>query len=271
MKQDDLGDRMKMYEMSEAGRRLMPCLPIMARLDGRSFHSFCKGLTRPYDLDLSSLMIKCVKYLVKETNACCGYTQSDEITLTWYAPNIKTQTFFNGRISKIVSTLAAMQSVYFNSWATEYLGGKYAKKLPVFDCRVWNVPNMVEGTNAFLWREQDATKNSISMAARAYYSHKEVENKNGVEMQDMLMKKGINWNDYPVFFKRGTYIQKRVVKVPFSSEEIDKLPAKHKAKLDPSTLYERTKYMEVNMPPLSKVVNRVEVIYEGADPICLSE
>lgn len=29
---DDLGDRMKLYEGMEAGRRLMPLLPAMARL-----------------------------------------------------------------------------------------------------------------------------------------------------------------------------------------------------------------------------------------------
>lgn len=31
---DDLGDRMKMYEGMEAGRRLMPLLPVLARIDG---------------------------------------------------------------------------------------------------------------------------------------------------------------------------------------------------------------------------------------------
>lgn len=97
---DDLGDRMKVYEMAEAGRKFMPLLPIVARLDGKGFSSFTKGLLRPYDERLSNLMVDCTKYLVSETNACCGYTQSDEITLAWYAPDYKSEIYFAGRISK---------------------------------------------------------------------------------------------------------------------------------------------------------------------------
>jgi uncharacterized membrane protein YccC len=33
-KSDDLGDRMKGYELAEAGRKLMPRLPVIARLSG---------------------------------------------------------------------------------------------------------------------------------------------------------------------------------------------------------------------------------------------
>lgn len=268
-KKDSFGDRMKLYEMAEAGRHLMPGLPIMARLDGRSFHTFCKGLNRPYDEGLSTLMIECVKYLVEQTNANCGYTQSDEITLTWYSTNIKSQAFFNGRISKLTSMLAAMQSVYFNSKISDYLPKKYTYRLPLFDCRVWNVPDKMEGTNAFLWREQDATKNSISMAARAYYSHKDLDNKNGSEMQEMLFSKGVNWNDYPAFFKRGTYVQRKQILATFTQREIDKLPEKHEARLNPNLTYARTVYKALDLPPLGSIYNRVEVIYDGVDPLCL--
>jgi tRNA(His) guanylyltransferase len=85
MTTDDLGDRMKDYEMAEAGRRCMPRLPILARIDGRGFSKFTGGLERPYDRRLSDLMVDTVKFLVRETNAVCGYTQSDEISLAWYA------------------------------------------------------------------------------------------------------------------------------------------------------------------------------------------
>ena len=32
-----LGDRMKLYERMEAGRRCLPLLPICARIDGKRF------------------------------------------------------------------------------------------------------------------------------------------------------------------------------------------------------------------------------------------
>jgi tRNA(His) guanylyltransferase len=265
---DDFGDRMKAYEMAEAGRKFMPLLPIMCRLDGRSFSNFTKGFKRPYDIGMSNLMVDTVKYLVEETNANCGYTQSDEITLTWYAKDYKSEIFFGGRISKMNSVLSSMCSVYFNRHMANYnLPEKALKKMPVFDCRVWQVPNIIEGTNSFLWREQDATKNSISMAARHYYSHANLHNKNSSEMQDMLMDKGVNWNDYPSFFKRGSYIQrKKSVARSFTAEEIEKLPPKHEARFNPNMVVERTDIVVLNLPPLSKVQNRDRVIYFGEEP-----
>jgi tRNA(His) 5'-end guanylyltransferase len=142
---------------------------------------------------------------------------------------------------------------------------EYRDKLPTFDARVWNVPNVVEGANVFLWREQDATKNSISMAARSYYSHKILMNKNGSEMQEMLFQKGINWNDYPTFFRRGTYIQRRKVERLFTAVELDKLPLKHEARRNPNLSFNRTEIIALELPPLRKITNRSEVVFYGAD------
>lgn len=185
MKSDSLADRMKAYEQAEAGRRLMPLLPALARIDGRSFSRFTHDLERPYDERLSRVMIETTKYLVKETGARVGYTQSDEITLAWYAPDPKREIFFSGRIQKMVSVLAALTTVEFNRLLTSELADHLARR-PVFDCRVWSVPNLSEAANTFLWRERDATKNSISMAARAYYSHEAITGCSGSEMQDKL-------------------------------------------------------------------------------------
>jgi tRNA(His) 5'-end guanylyltransferase len=267
---DDLGDRMKGYESAEAQRRCMPLLPIIGRLDGKGFSKFTKGLKRPYDKQLSDLMVETVKYLVEETNAVCGYTQSDEITLAWYSSTTESQVYFDGRIQKMVSVLAAKCSVRFNKLLPEYLPGKVGLE-PVFDCRIWNVPTLEEGANCFLWREFDATKNSISMAAQEYYSHTELMNKNGSDKQEMLFQKGVNWNDFPPFFKRGSYIQRRSVVKKFSTEELEKLPAKHEARTNPDLMIERTEYAVIDMPPFNRVKNRVGVIFNGEAPIKMSE
>jgi hypothetical protein len=79
-----LGDRMKWYE-KRYSHVVMPMIPVMARIDGRSFSKFTAGLARPYDERMSRLMIDTTKFLVEQTNARCGYTQSDEITLVWLA------------------------------------------------------------------------------------------------------------------------------------------------------------------------------------------
>jgi len=261
---DQFGDRMKMYENQTCGINLIPRIPVIARLDGKGFSKFTKGLNRPYDERLSNLMVETVKYLVKETNANCGYTQSDEITLVWYTDKIDSSIYFNGRLFKMISDLAAMCSVFFNRELPKYLPEK-TDKMPRFDCRVYNVPTLDEAVNSFLWREQDATKNSISMAAQSVFSHKELMNKNGSDKQEMLFQKGINWNDYPAFFKRGTYVQRKRVLTPFTSEEIEKLPVKHNARKDPNYVIERWIVDRVDLPPLSKIENKSDVIIWGKD------
>jgi tRNA(His) 5'-end guanylyltransferase len=128
------------------------------------------------------------------------------------------------------------------------------------------MPNFQESANCLLWRELDATRNSVSMAARAYYSHKSVMNKNREVMMNMLMEKGINWNNYPADFKRGTFVQRKKLVRKFEPEELELLPEKHAARTDPNLMVERTDVVKVDMPPFSKVTNRVGVIFYGEDP-----
>lgn len=263
---DALGDRMKLYEMAEAGRRFMPLLPIMARVDGRAFHSFTKGLGRPYDKTMTECMIDTAVALATETGACMAYTQSDEISLAWHSTDPDSQIWFDGRIAKMTSQLGALATLHFYRLVVERMSW-YAFKKPTFDARVWQVPNRTEGANVFLWREWDCSKNSLSMAASKYYSPTELHGKNGAEKHDLLHAKGINWNDYPPAFKRGTYVQRRKTAKPFTAEEIESLPPLHHARSNPGLVVERTQVMVLDMPPFGTVTNREAVIFEGAEPI----
>jgi tRNA(His) 5'-end guanylyltransferase len=260
------GDRMKEYERQETGRRLLPLLPAIARIDGKNFSRFTRGLERPYDKRLSDLMVATCKHLVEESNALCGYTQSDEISLLFYSEDTKSQIFFDGKIQKMNSVLASMTAAYFNYHKSGALPSK-KDHLANFDSRVWSVPNQVEAANVFLWRERDATKNSVSMAAREHYSHKELLGKSGNEMQELLFQKGVNWNDYPAFFKRGTFVQRKTVRRAFSAEELATLPPKHAAHDNPDLEIERSTVGPVEMPPFDSVTNRVEVLFTGAAPL----
>ena len=263
MNNETLGSRMKGYE---DGSRFMPLLPIIARLDGRAFHSFCRGLTKPYDERLVQLMVAVTKYLIEETQALMGYTQSDEITLVWYSDDFESQVFFDGRIAKMVSVLASMTTLAFNRLLPNYIP-EHAHKLPLFDCRAFQVPTLEEAANCFLWRERDATKNSIAALGQANFSHKELQGKHGGMIQELLFsQKGINWNDCPAFFKRGSWVQKRRITRPFTTDEITKLPAKHAARTNPELQIERWEIRVLDMPPFGTVTNRAAVIFAGADP-----
>lgn len=262
----EFADRMKAIEDFEVGRKLMPMLPACARLDGKCFGTFTRGLNKPYDERFCSLMRDLLKYMVEETNALMGYTQSDEISLVWYSPDYKSQIFFNGRIQKMVGDLAGMASVKFNALLRERLPEK-VEALPRFDCRVWNVPSLTEAANVFLWRELDATKNSISTLAQSLYSNKQLFGKNTSDMQEMIFERGDNWNNHPDYFKRGTFVQRVKEMRRFTPEELEKLPPLHEARKNPDLEIERSGARELEMPPFNKVTNRVGVVFDGEEPI----
>lgn len=269
MKIDSFGERMKQYEQAEAGRCLMPRLPVIARLDGRGFHRWTEDLERPYDQRLSDLMTDSTKHLVEQTGARIGYTQSDEISLVFHSDSeTDWSIFFDGKIHKMASILASMLTAYFNHVCERHFRAERA--LAMFDCRVWNVPSKVEAVNAVLWREHDATKNSISMAAQAKFKHAELQGKNGSEMQEMLFKHhGINWNSYPAFFKRGTYVARRKVVRSFTAEEALAIPEKFRPAIGDKI--ERTETRILDLPPMGRIVNRTEVVFDGAEPEIESE
>ena len=257
---DKMGDRLKMFEGIEAGRILIPNLPICVRVDGRAFHTFTRGMNRPYDERMSKAMIETMKYLVQKTDACIGYVQSDEISLV--LSDIK-EPLFGGRVQKLTSIIAAMATAKFND---EIHKSFPDKALAEFDCRVWNVPNRTEAANTILWREFDATKNSISMAARSVYSDKQLLGKNSSDKQELLWQKGINWDKYPVFFKRGTYARRVVMERKLTPDELKDLPEHHEARKNPDMVFTRSEIKEIEMPIFSTVENREEVIFDGAEP-----
>jgi tRNA(His) 5'-end guanylyltransferase/uncharacterized protein (DUF433 family) len=164
-------------------------------------------MQKPFDEDLTNAFWETCKYLAENIMGCkLVYHQSDEITLllTNY-DKLTTESWFDNGIQKIASVAASLATAKFN----EVMRAKYPQKeLATFDARAWVVPHD-EVCNAFLWRQQDASKNSISMVAQANFPHKELQNLNGKQMQEKLwQEKGINWNDLPVWQKRGVCIIK---------------------------------------------------------------
>jgi tRNA(His) guanylyltransferase len=203
MSKDEIGDRMKEYE-ARFSPRLMPLLPTLARIDGKAFHNYTRKMSRPFDYGFIEQMRATTAFLVQETRALVGYCQSDEITLCFYSPTTKSQIFFDGKSQKLTSVLASMATAYFNlnkpaAWMAN------TPFMALFDCRVWQVPTLCEAANVFVWRELDATRNSVEMLARAHYSHKELLGVNCAGLHDLLHAKGVNWNDYPAAAKRGSY------------------------------------------------------------------
>ncbi len=261
---DEFGDRMKLYEAQETGRYFMPLAPLYARLDGKSFHTFTKGMGRPYDYNFACVMSEVTRYLVQETGAILGYTQSDEISLAWLQEDIKSQMMFNRRIFKLTSVLAGMASSKFAILGMSVWSERVMRQTPCFDARVYCLPSEVELANCFLWREQDASKNAISMAAQAQYSHKELHQKSGPDKRAMLLEKGIDFEAYPAFFRRGRYLRRELRMVPLPEEARLRIPD---GKRPPAGhLVQRSSIEVADLPPLGSLTNRCDVLFRGALP-----
>lgn len=264
MTHETLGDWCKWLEKNFSNEVMIPTLPVIIRLDGNNFHNWTKGLNRPFDTRLNELMVETTKFLVKESNAVVGYTQSDEITLILYSKDRKSSIYNDGKKQKILSKLTAKCVNFFNEKRKDLLPDH--NKTAVFDCRVYQTPTLNDACSQLLWRENDATKNSISMLAQSLFSHKELQNLTGSEMQDkMFVEKGVNWNDLDVRLKRGTYVKRIKTSKPFSSEELKDLPPKHMAHTNPDLIVERSIITTIEYPVFSRITNKVDVIFNDAE------
>jgi tRNA(His) guanylyltransferase len=192
-----IGDRMKQHEAVH--RQTLPrrCYTII-RVDGRAFHSYLRGCKRPFDEEFMADMDHVAEALCAEmSGAVLAYTQSDEISILltdFGSPG--TEPWFGGVAAKQISIAAAL--------ATAELNARRPGKRALFDARVFTLADPVEVANYFIWRQRDAVRNSISMAAQAHFSHRELHQVNTGQMQELLWSQhGVNWNDYPDGCKRG--------------------------------------------------------------------
>lgn len=236
---DDLGTRMKTFYEEIPKTKLMRRCPVAIRIDGKAFHTFTKGFSKPFDEVLIKAMQETMRYLCENIQGCVlGYTQSDEITLILVDyKKLNSSAWFDYEVQKMCTIASSMATMAFNKFfiriADEYfvseinrldrkivsdkeyfklsseIKNKYNKYFnkayeAMFDARCFNIPKE-EVTNLIYWRQLDASRNSIQMVGQANFSHKELQNKSCNQIQNMLMEqKGINWNDLPIYQKRGS-------------------------------------------------------------------
>jgi tRNA(His) guanylyltransferase len=231
---DQLGDRMKGYE-SVSSHSVMSKSYTVIRVDGRAFHTYCRGLKKPFDEDYIQDFDNTAAYLCKEIQNCkLAYTQSDEMTfLLCDFDTYNTSPFFGGNIQKISSVVASMASAKFNQLrflrnlgAPSFLDKRHSgleddvhyydpghlqeitqKLLAVFDCRVYNVPSRMEAMNSFIWRNQDCIRNAVSSYAQRLYSPKQLH---GVKTDAKIAKieeaLKISWDTVSPSFRFGRLV-----------------------------------------------------------------
>jgi tRNA(His) 5'-end guanylyltransferase len=232
---DELGDRMKSQYESRTKQSLPRRTYTIIRLDGKAFHTFTRGAEKPFDHDLMWCMQDTTKTLCEQIQGVkFGYTQSDEISLLLTDfDKITSDAWFDGNVQKITSISASIATAAFAKAQAkiearcEPIGPKsgviagvpvsspedravpeWVYRTALFDARVFTIPDPIEVENSFIWRQQDATRNSIQMLAQSLYNHKSLHGRNTSELQELCFKAGHNWNDLTPSEKRGTCIIK---------------------------------------------------------------
>ena len=230
MSKDTIGDRMKNFYENRYRFYFPNKFPIIIRIDGKAFHTYTKGLKRPFDELFMTAMQNTALDLVKNIGGCkLGYVQSDEISLLLTNDDtLYTQPWFGNNIQKIVSVTASMATLYFNkhfqelkkAWLDNYEKTKnhsededlYYSTLvkkeatAVFDSRAFIIPKK-DVNNYFYWRQLDASRNSILSCAQTYIGKKQSHGFKCEQLQEkLLVEKGINWNNYPIDQKRGACV-----------------------------------------------------------------
>lgn len=248
-----LDKRMKEYEYVTR-TYLTRRTPVIIRLDGKAFHTFTRGFSKPFDDIMVKTMQDTMKWLCENIEGCVlGYTQSDEITLVLQDyKKLTTEAWFGNNIQKMCSISASMATLVFNFfykrnvnemcknppdnspyWSKKSIDGGVEGdyKYGMFDSRVFNIPKE-EVNNCLLWRQQDATRNSIEALAQSLYSAKQLEGITTKSLQDkMFTEKGVNWNDLPTHLKRGSCCIQKQVTIPVTGSE-DEFTTRNKWEID---------------------------------------
>jgi tRNA(His) 5'-end guanylyltransferase len=196
--------------------------PVIIRLDGKAFHSYCKPLKNRFDTAFMEVMnLTAIKLAESIQGTQVIYLQSDEISILLHDyKDLTSEAWFDYNKSKVETISAAIASVEFtiNSNLIWNRGVYIHRELDTvienpkfksayFDSRSFNLPEQ-EVNNYFVARQRDCIRNSINSLGQSLYSAKELHGKNLSQVQELIFVKSHNWNDLPTSWKRGRCVIK---------------------------------------------------------------
>ena len=199
---DDLDAKMRVYEQS-LDQVLLPDLYLVARLDGNRFTRLKKEICKfeaPFDDRFRDMMVETVKSLMSYGfRVVYGFTESDEISLLFH-PEVND---FGRKVRKYNSLLAGVASAAFSMQL-----GRQA----IFDCRMVPLPTLERVQDYFLWRQEDAHRNSLN--SHCYWMLRKqgksvaeatetLEGQSVAFKNELLFQNGINYDELPSWQKRG--------------------------------------------------------------------
>jgi tRNA(His) 5'-end guanylyltransferase len=188
---------MKGYEAK--ARLTLPRRTLAAiRIDGRAFHTWTRGLERPYSTEMLDAMAATTVALCEEVSGSVfAYTQSDEISiLVQDFAKADTQPWFGGSVQKVCSVAASV--------ATAHFARLFPDRPPAFfDARVFPLSSRVEAVNYLVWRQRDAVRNAVSMLAGHHFSSKSLHGLSNDQRYDKLAAHGVDVSAHDPRFLHG--------------------------------------------------------------------
>ena len=210
MKTADLESRMRALEYFHSIRAL-PGAWVVLRVDGRSFTRLTQtDFEKPFDARFHGLMMTAAEALLTGLDGLYAYTESDEISLL--LP--RETSLFDRELEKLVSVSAGIASATF----THALGAPAH-----FDCRMWMAPDAGDVIDYFRWRQADAARcglngwcywTLVKEGATAAEATKRLKGTTAAQKNELLFARGINFNDVPVWQRRGAGVLRETYERP---------------------------------------------------------
>jgi tRNA(His) 5'-end guanylyltransferase len=233
-----LKDRVSIYE-NAAKHKLLPKLPVIISVNGRSFSKVTSLLEKPFSSDLAQCMYSTLAKLVQEIDGCIfGYSFNDEIVLILRNDqSLETTPWFDNDVQKITSAVSSIATHHFNNIATA--NDLNLMSDPLFVANVFAVPNITEAINVMIYKQQKAMQEAIQQAC--FYELLNVNNKEDIKemllgtsyddkVNILLEQFNIDYNSYPQAFRRGVACYRVPSVTSFDGEE--KIKGKWKLNLE---------------------------------------
>lgn len=260
---DALGDELKYFENLESARAGEIGQPVVVRVDGVSFSKFTRGFEKPFDAGIAEAMDEACIAVVERVQPILGYTQSDEMTFVFWDPVFEVA--YKGRLQKLASLCAAIATGAFLKAAQRLFPDRVEDFTPIFDGRAHALDYALAAKNVE-WRELDARRNAVSMAAHSVFGHNALHGKSPADMKEMMAAEGIDYTSYPERFKRGAFFRRRKILMERTAEELAKIPEQFRAQA--AAAKERTMTVRLEgVPPLSLIENLEGFIFLDEAPI----
>lgn len=230
---EKIGDWCKLREQEMLSvTKIAPDEHFLIRVDGRAFHTFTRGMDRPFSTPFRNAMKSAAIEVLRHLKPQFVYFQSDEITYAWTSKSTDGYTHpFDGKVAKLLSVVASLTSVAFYKGCID-AGIDVKDKLPHFDARLVDVLPSTATIQSIMqpvqWRENDAMRNSIAMVAQSMFSQTELHGQNSYAQATMASDAGFDWDSVTKGYLRGTYLTMGVEERTLTYDELQRIPLKNR-------------------------------------------